>query len=274
MAHMHLLRELQARLSILRERLPLACVLCRSRAPGGLCVYCRHAVTASMEAAGLRCVRCDLGLAAASLLPTHCPDCSAWSPALERVVAAFDYAWPGDLLIKQLKLQSRYASAPMLAGLLAQRLRSAGACRPADCSVPPTDDAVSPTEHDTALFGSDTLVTVVPASRHSLQLRGFNAAGEVARALARRLRMEWRPDLITRAREGRHQKGLGRRSRHQGVAGMYECAGAVHGREILIVDDVMTTGSTLDAVGQALKAQGAARVCGAVLARTPSRATE
>lgn len=115
------------------------------------------------------------------------------------------------------------------------------------------------------------LVTAVPSSRRALALRGYNPAGEVGRALARRLVLEWRPDLLQRVREGRGQKHLGRRARRQDAQALYRCAGVVAGRSVLVVDDVMTTGSTLDAIAQVLREQGASTVRGAVLARTPMR---
>lgn len=251
-----MLREFQARLLSLRDGLPLDCLLCRTRSPGGLCRHCRRAVVASMARDGRRCRRCDLPLP--PIMPTPppagCPDCSGLSPALERVVAAFDYAWPGDLLIQRLKLQGRFTCAPVLAGLLAARCHELRA------------PLMAPLWRERG-----TLVTVVPAGSRSLVLRGYNPAGEVGRALARRLALDWRPDLVRRAREGRDQKDLGRRARRLGVQGLYRCPGGVAGREVLIVDDVMTTGSTLSAIADALKERGAAKVWAAVLARTPSR---
>lgn len=182
-----------------------------------------------------------------------CPDCRDLSPALERVVAAFDYAWPGELLIQRLKLQGRFSCAAVLADLLAARCHALQTRRP----------AVS------LWCQRSTLVTAVPASGRSLALRGYNPAGEVGRALAHRLGLEWRPGAIVRSQGGRDQKDLGRRARRIGVQGLYRCPGGVAGKEVLIVDDVMTTGATLSAIADALKQQGATRTWAAVLARTP-----
>src|SRR5690606_14100492 len=65
------------------------------------------------------------------------------------------------------------------------------------------------------------------------------------------------------------QKSLGRSARLQEVRGLYRCAGQVCGKQVLVVDDVMTTGATLSAIADALLEQGAERVWGAVAARTP-----
>lgn len=267
MAHLPMLREWRARWFSLRDRLPLDCLLCRSRTAGGLCLHCSRAVTASVAADDGRCPRCALALShtvGEAVLPTGdtasnhgagrlpCPDCQALSPALERVIAAFDYAWPGDLLIQRLKLQGRFSCVPVLAALLAARCQALRAEGPAP----------------SLWCERHTLVTAVPASSRSLVLRGYNPAGEVGRALARRLGLAWRPGLLRRSQDQQDQKSLGRRARRMGVQGLYHCPGGVAGREVLVVDDVMTTGATLSAIADALQQQGAARIWAVVLART------
>lgn len=262
MAYLNMLREFRAARYTWRERLPLDCLLCCSRTPGGLCPYCREAVCASMGPETPRCARCELRLGrraeqgwALRETGPACPDCSTLAPSLNRVVAAFDYDWPGDLLIRRLKLQGRFSCAPLLAGLLVQRseaLRSAGV-------------RLWDKRH--------TLVTAVPAGRVSLIERGYNPAAEVGRALARRLGLPWRPGLVRRGRDGDGQKHLGRSARRRAVQGLYHCPGGVAGCDVLVVDDVMTTGSTLSAIAEVLAEQGAAQVWGAVPARTPVRSS-
>src|SRR5690606_36090783 len=83
---------------------------------------------------------------------------------------------------------------------------------------------------------------------------------ELGRALAHRLGLAWRPDLITRMREGERQTGRSRRLRRHGVEGLYRCTVPVAGRRVLLVDDVMTTGSTLDAIARELHQRGAGPV--------------
>ncbi|PLC48907.1 competence protein ComF [Pollutimonas subterranea] len=161
-------------------------------------------------------------------------------------MAAFDYAPPGDLLIHNLKAGRRFTSAAMLVGLLAQTVRTAAPALPANAILVP-----------------------VPASKASILARGFNPAAEIARGLASELNMACRPGLLRRAREGGRQTHLTRRERAGSVQHLYDCPSRVDGAVIAVVDDVLTTGSTLHRIAQQFKSAGAAAVYGLVVARTP-----
>lgn len=224
-------------------RVPTACVLCQGSAKGGgLCQFCRSVVVRSMVGGLTRCSVCCLVLDADGT----CPDCIRRAPAFERIIAAFDYAPPGDLLIHYLKAGRRFTSASMLAGLLADAVRHAAPALPANAILVP-----------------------VPASRASIRERGFNPAAEVARSLSRQLGMACRPGLLLRAQEGTRQTHLKRTERACSAQMLYACPMRVEGAAIAVVDDVMTTGSTLHSIAQVFKVAGAASVCGLVLARTP-----
>ncbi len=192
-----------------------------------------------------RCPVCALGLPRG----LACPDCAALGPAFERVVAAFDYGPPADQLILQLKNSGRFQHARFMADLLAGSLQA---------QAPELADRI-------------TIVLPVPSSRQALRRRGFNPAGEIARQVAARLNLPYRPGLIRRGREGISQKTLGRAARTQGQADRYICLGRMDGAMAAVVDDVLTTGTTLHAVAEALKRSGAATVVGLVVARTPYR---
>lgn len=260
MAHMRMLREFLQKTSALRAGIPLECLLCSRRTPGGLCVWCQTAVLESTSNAVRRCLRCDLLL---DLREPGCPDCGSLSPFLQGVVAAFDYAWPGELLIRALKRQGRFSVAPLLADLLAERLKQ----RAAGVGL---QDVLGQAAEQRSSAATSMVVTAVPASRRSLVERGFNPAAEVGRILARRLGLPWRPELVSRKDDGRQQKALGRAARRAEVQGRYAAEMALEGRQVLLVDDVMTTGSTLSAIADVLHEKGASRVWGAVVARTPA----
>lgn len=224
-------------------RIPSACGLCQGGARGGsLCRFCHAAVLRSMNSDTARCPICCLALADQGV----CADCAARPPAFDRIIAAFDYAPPGDLLIHHLKVGRRFTSAVMLAGMLAETVRDKAPRLP-----------------------ENALLVPVPASKASILARGFNPAAEIARGLARELHMDCQPGLLLRAREGGRQTHLTRLERAASVQHLYDCPRRVDGAAIAVVDDVLTTGSTLHRIAQQFKAVGAAAVYGLVLARTP-----
>lgn len=197
-----------------------------------------------MRSEARRCPVCRLALG----LERGCPDCAAQTPAYHRVVAAFDYTMPGELLIGQLKAGRRFSHAHFLADLLAQEV-----------------------EHNGSPLPEHTILVPVPASRASIVQRGFNPAAELARYLAPRLSLRCRPGLLVRELEGGRQTHLGRTQRVQQASGLYRCTARVDGATIAVVDDVLTTGSTLHGIAQQFRAAGAVAVWGLVLARTPYR---
>jgi len=257
MAHLHAVRESGSRAlkafghtlyrgsRRLLACVPTPCSLCQGGAHGGLlCTVCRDIVVDSMIRPVPRCGHCALALENKQA----CPDCALRRPAFDRVIAAFDYAAPGDLLIHHLKAGRRFISAALLADLLAESVRRA-----------------------TPALPGNTILVPVPASRASVLERGFNPAAEVARCLGRALQMPYQPSLLLRAQEGRRQTHLGRAERSRSVQDLYCCPKRVEGAAIAIVDDVLTTGSTLHSIALQFRDAGAKSVCGLVLARTPYR---
>ena len=226
-----------------RAGLPVACALCRGPARGDrLCLACAQQVTGSMQANIPRCMRCCLALGSEAA----CSDCAFHAPAFDRIIAGFDYLAPADTLIHYLKVQKQFTLAPLLAGLLADAVRNAQPALPHDAILVP-----------------------VPASRASLLQRGFNPAAEVARCLAKELGVAYRPALLRRTHDGLKQAQLARLERARSVQRLYACTQKLDGATIAVVDDVLTTGSTLNSIARELRSAGAATVCGLVLARTP-----
>jgi len=227
------------------RRIPTACPLCACPARGGcVCTDCQQEFIYA-KTSGVRCSRCDL----AGFSAAQCPDCLALAPAFERVLAAFDYAKPGDVLIQQFK-QHRFQYGRVLADLLAAAL--------AQSTLPP--------------WWTQAVLVPIPSTAPALRRRGFNPAAELARQLSWRLALPVRQDCLQRSPQAHArlpQKRLSRQERLWQQQGGYVCRGNVQDAHIVLVDDVMTSGATLHSAAQVLREAGAATVWGLVAARTP-----
>jgi ComF family protein len=122
---------------------------------------------------------------------------------------------------------------------------------------------------DAALRGVDVIVPV-PLHPARLRERGYNQAELIARPLARRLRLKLGPYLLVRTKPRPDKLRLTRKERWSTVRGAYVAreGARVDKFRVLLVDDVMATGATLDACSRALRKAGAARVIALTVART------
>ncbi|MHB0856540.1 MAG: double zinc ribbon domain-containing protein [Anaerolineae bacterium] len=115
---------------------------------------------------------------------------------------------------------------------------------------------------------------IVPLPLHPTRerQRGYNQSLLLAKALARSLHMPVEERWVVRTRNTRAQVGLSRTARRDNVAGAFQAQGsAAAGRRVLLIDDVMTTGATLEACAEALRHGGAAQVWALTLARAVGR---
>jgi ComF family protein len=112
------------------------------------------------------------------------------------------------------------------------------------------------------------LIVPIPLGARRARERGFNQAGLLARPLAYAIQKAHRPVALKRTRETRSQVGLSAVERRKNVeSGFTAQREIVQGKSVLIIDDVMTTGSTVNACAQALRMAGASAVYGLTLAR-------
>ena len=207
-----------------------SCFLCRGTARRLLCAACESDLP---RLAMPLCPRCALPSPGALV----CGRCLSESPAYDATLAALAYDFPADALVHALKFRGELALAPLLAGLLADKL---GAER-VDCVVP------------------------VPLSARRLRERGYNQAAEIARHL-RRNGLELA--LCERTRDSPPQIELPYAERQRNVRGAFRCTRALIGARVAVVDDVMTTGATLHEIARTLKGAGATHVVNWVVART------
>jgi len=215
--------------------LPQSCLLCGSDSGAhGLCPPCH---TSLPWHDGPQCPVCAI--------PTPqgdtCGSCIKTPPAFDGTLAAWRYGWPLDRLIPAYKYRGQLALTHSLSEGLIQTCETTG--RP-------------------------DLLLAMPLHPTRLRERGFNQSHELARLLARRLSVPVSSRLVARIKLTPPQASLPHDERHRAIRGAFEVTGAVTGQHIALVDDVMTTGASLNELARVLKAAGARRIDCWVLART------
>ena len=117
-------------------------------------------------------------------------------------------------------------------------------------------------------FTKNTVIVPVPLHRNRLNLRGFNQSELLARYLSKRLDLPG-CDALVRRLNTMNQVGLQREKRLSNLDGAFDCSDKEYilGKNIILVDDVVTTGATLNECAKVLKQFGAKKIVGVVLAR-------
>ena len=220
------------------------CLLCAEAADTEhpLCSACEG----ELPWLGGHCNVCALPLPATGLT---CGTCLKRPPSFARVEAAWRYAFPVDSLITRFKHQAQWPKGRLLAELLSHHLQHAFA------EGLPRPDLLLP----------------VPLGRKRLRSRGFNQAGMLADWLGNSLQLPVQERWLLRPREGAHQQELDAvaRKRNLRQAFALDERAEVRSRHIALIDDVLTTGATAEALARLLLNAGAARVDVYCLARTP-----
>ena len=227
----------------LRHLLPCACALCGAVQGGLVCSGCIGDLAPQLHRR--RCIQCAIALESRHTA-RHCHACLAGAPDFDATVVIADYDWPLDHLVTGLKFRAQLPLAAWLAGQLGNALAAA----PGDLP-----DVLLP-------------VPLSPARLHS---RGYNQAWEIARRLARQLNIPARANALHRVRDNPAQATLDRAERLTNLLGAFVVAepARIVGRHIGVVDDVMTTGTTLGEIATQLKRAGASRITNVVALRTP-----
>lgn len=225
--------------------LPCDCALCGGRSGRLLCGACR-AQYFGPSARRMRCPVCANPLPAGCPAALPCARCLRAPPAYDVTLAAGSYDLPLDRLVLQLKFGARLAHARLFGELLAE------AARRERCVLP-------------------ALLCPVPLGGARLAERGYNQALEIARPLGRLLGVALAPRLLDRVHDTAAQSRLAPGARRENIRHAFAVPerALVQGRHIGVVDDVMSSGETLDEVAATLKRHGAARVSNFVFARTP-----
>lgn len=214
--------------------LPQDCYVCSDGSGDRpVCGACEAALP---RLAGPLCPVCAMPTGAGAT----CGACQKSPPHFDATSAPFSYAFPVAHLIQGLKYRHRLP----LAGWLANEI--------ATCITSPRVDCILP----------------LPLSAQRIKERGFNQAQEIARPLAQGLDLPLVPDACIRVLDSAPQASLPWKARQANVRHAFECRIDLTGKTIAVVDDVMTTGATLNEFARTLKLHGARRVENWVAART------
>lgn len=225
--------------SLVDGLLPMQCRFCGATGAAGaarVCADCRRELPWNRPA-------CP-GCAIPTPLPLPCPACQKKPRAFDAAFAAFRYAVPAAQAVQGLKYAARFDEARWLAEAMAAALRERDAPLP-------------------------ELLVPVPLHRRRLFRRGHNQALELARRLSAELGIAVDARAARRLRATPDQIGLTAAQRRRNLKGAFAVGTKVAGRHVALLDDVMTTGATLEELARACKAAGAARVEAWAVTRQP-----
>lgn len=211
--------------------LPPRCVLC-GQASGPICIC--EPCKADLPRQGSHCLRCALPLG--SPRDTICGTCIQNPPPFFRTVCPLQYEFPANRLVQSFKFKRQLAAGRVLSHLICE----------------------SVSEQD---FDIPDMIIPVPLHKLRLFTRGFNQAYELAAYTGRILNIPLGAGVLRRQRNTKAQSGLSRKQRRKNMRGaFYWHDGGRPARHIALIDDVMTTGTTVTECARVLKRAGAKRV--------------
>lgn len=212
------------------------CLLCAGPSVGALlCAPCDDDLPRLSNTGPNHCDTCALPITEG----TRCGACLANPPAFDHVCAPYTYAFPADALVQALKYRGLLAVAPLFGQAIVD-------------SLDETPDVLIP----------------MPLAAARLRERGFNQAQEIARDVAKITGISLLPRACRKVLDTHPQAALPWKARANNVRKAFVCDADFTGKHVAVIDDVMTTGATLNELARNLKQAGAVRVTGLIIART------
>jgi ComF family protein len=234
--------------SINSQVLPSACIACEQHQEHSICVDCLHSLNVNGLFNYECCYQCGITLNAGELKEQRCEQCNIHPPYFDETYCLDRYEGVLQNAVHQLKYQKRLAYAHGLANawdhFFSKQLKNVKA----------------------------SYLLPVPLSTQKLSARGFNQSWEIARRMTCNPSIQKLPYALRRHHHEFQQVGGRLAARHLTIAGVFYIDDlfiqALRGQSIIIFDDVMTSGATLNEIARVLKDNGALHITNWVLLRT------
>ena len=198
------------------------------------------------------CDRCAVPLVIEGDGPVYCGRCIKKPPAFDYVYSPLCYEDDVMRLVHQLKFNKKITFSRTLSEMMLK------------CWVSKTEEKSS----DGVIEKLDCLMPV-PLHKTRMRLRGFNQSIELSRVISKKLNVPIECNTVNRRRSTESQTGLNITQRRKNIKGAFEVVKKISANYVLIIDDVMTTGSTVDELARVLKKEGVKQVGVLCLARAP-----
>ena len=239
--------------SISEQVLPTACIVCEYHQKAAICNNCLLSLHEKVLCNYECCYQCGIALHPSEIANQHCEQCKRYPPYFDASYCLDRYEGSLQNALHQLKYQKRLAYAVGLAkawnAILAQQLINANAA----------------------------YLLPVPLSYKKLALRGFNQSWEIARRIECGAHIQKNPYTLKRHHFSEQQAGNKRTDRNLAIQGMFYLEERhlelLQDHSVIIFDDVMTSGATLNEIARVLKDNGVKRVTNWVLLRTSMPST-
>ncbi|MCL5260101.1 MAG: ComF family protein [Gammaproteobacteria bacterium] len=222
---------------------PRICVLCKapSKRDFDLCLGCEH----ELPHIKFSCEQCGLPLA---VNQAQCGSCLTDPPAFNATKSLFFYEAPIDSLVLALKFNNNLLYANLFGELLALHLQGY--------------------YHNRKL---PEVIIPVPLHRDRLRERGYNQALEIARPVAKKLNIQINKFSCVRFKNTLQQSALAFSERKQNIKDAFAVVKPLHAKYVAIIDDVVTTGYTVNEFSKSLRQAGAEKIDVWCVARTPQK---
>ena len=208
------------------------CVLCDTKVTQSISLCC--ACLQDLPRISHSCYRCALPLQN-ELADTVCGQCQQSPPPVDYLISSLHYAYPVGYLISQLKFQRHLSHAKIFSQLLLTTLQA---------------------YYSKSSVALPEIMIPVPLHKKRIRQRGFNQALEIARPIAKELNIPISSDAIQRTKHTEAQSLLSAVERRKNLRHSFEIVKPITADHIVLLDDVVTTGTTVYELASLLKKQG------------------